>query len=75
LTRITREQSADVGKGIFKTFLARFCSGQVLEIARIAIQAIYGTHTFHVLTGNTIQTRCVARQILVLSCTTRCALF
>jgi hypothetical protein len=69
-TRITSRTPTDVGKSIFKTFFARFCSSHVLKITRIAIQTKDSTITIHVLTGNAIQTCCLASQVLVLPCVT-----
>jgi hypothetical protein len=67
LARITGRQSTDVGERVFKTLLARFCSGQVLKITRIAIQTIDSTLSIHVSTCSAIQTSVIARCILMLS--------
>jgi hypothetical protein len=66
LARITRRQPTDVGKEICKTLFARFCSSQVLEITRIAIQTVHGADAIHVSACCAIQTRIVASCILVL---------
>jgi hypothetical protein len=66
LTRITRRHSTAVGERIFQTFLARFRSGQVLKIPRIAIQTIHSTNPIHVLTYVAIKTCFITRRILVL---------
>ena len=65
--RMTRRHSTDVGERIFQTFLARFSSGQILKITRVAIQTIDRTFIIRVLANCAIQTRVVARYALMLS--------
>jgi hypothetical protein len=73
--RITRRQATDVGKCIFKTFLARFSSSQILKITRVAIQTMDSTHIIHVPTWLALQARIITSLVLVSSCTTRQAFF
>ena len=49
------------------SFFARFCSGQVLEITRVAAQTIDSTHVTHVLAHFATQAGFVTRCILMLS--------
>ena len=67
LTSITRRHSTAIGERIFQTLLARFRSGQVLEITRVAIQTIDRTFFVHVLASTAFYTRFVARIFLMVS--------